>query len=86
MKYFKNVTSYEDLKNQYRGLLKANHPDNGGNEETMKEINIQYDALFAIWKNRQEEKTGERSRKPQKAPAAHFIRLSAGRVPAMMAI
>lgn len=59
MKYFKNVTSYEDLKNQYRGLLKANHPDNGGNEETMKEINIQYDALFAIWKNRQEEKTGE---------------------------
>ena len=42
MKYFKNVTSYEDLKNQYRNLLKANHPDNGGNEETMKEINIQY--------------------------------------------
>lgn len=60
MKYFKNVTSYEDLKNQYRGLLKANHPDNGGNEETMKEINIQYAALFQIWKNRQEAKTGEK--------------------------
>lgn len=59
MKYFKNVKSYDDLKKQYRDLLKANHPDNGGNEETMKEINIQYDALFAIWKNRQEEKTGK---------------------------
>lgn len=60
MKYFKKVTSYEDLKNQYRGLLKANHPDNGGDLEAMKEINIQYAALFQIWKNRQEEKTGEK--------------------------
>lgn len=59
MKYFKNVKSYDDLKKQYRDLLKANHPDNGGDQEAMKEINIQYDALFAIWKNRQEEKTGE---------------------------
>lgn len=58
-KYFASVTSYEDLKKQYRELLKANHPDNGGDLETMKEINIQYDALFAIWKNRQEERTGE---------------------------
>lgn len=59
MKYFKNVKSYDDLKKQYRDLLKANHPDNGGDQEAMKEINIQYDALFEIWKNRQEEKTGE---------------------------
>lgn len=51
-KYFKNVKSYEDLKNQYRELLKANHPDNGGNAETMKEINVEYDALFPIWKDR----------------------------------
>lgn len=51
-KYFKNVKSYEDLKNQYRELLKANHPDNGGNTETMKEINVEYDALFPIWKDR----------------------------------
>lgn len=60
MKYFKNVKSYDDLKKQYRDLLKANHPDNGGDPEAMKEINIQYDALFAIWKNRQEEKIGEK--------------------------
>ena len=51
-KYFKNVKSYEDLKKQFKNLLKANHPDNGGDAETMKEINCEYDALFPIWKNR----------------------------------
>ena len=58
-KYFKNVKSYEDLKNQYKKLLKENHPDNGGDVEVMKEINIQYDSLFTIWKNRKEVETGE---------------------------
>lgn len=52
MGYFKNVESYDDLKNQYKKLLKANHPDNGGNDEVMKEINVEYDALFAIWKDK----------------------------------
>lgn len=57
-KYFKNVKSYDDLKSQYKALLKANHPDNGGDLETMKEINVEYDALFPIWKNRKEVETG----------------------------
>ena len=59
MKYFKNVKSYEDLKKQFKALLKANHPDNGGDAEIMKEINVEYDALFPIWKNRHETQTGE---------------------------
>lgn len=58
-KYFKVVKSYEDLKNQYKKLLKANHPDNGGDLEAMKEINVEYDALFAVWKNKKEVETGE---------------------------
>lgn len=57
-KYFKNVKSYDDLKSQYKALLKANHPDNGGDDEAMKEINVEYDALFPIWKNRKETETG----------------------------
>lgn len=57
-KYFKNVKSYDDLKSQYKSLLKANHPDNGGDLEVMKEINVEYDALFPIWKNRKEAETG----------------------------
>lgn len=59
-KYFKNVKSYEDLKGQFKALLKANHPDNGGDVSKMQEINAEYDALFAIWKNRHETQTGEK--------------------------
>lgn len=36
-KYFKNVKSLEDLKNQFKALARKNHPDAGGNADTMKE-------------------------------------------------
>lgn len=58
-KYFKNVKSFEDLKRQFKSLLKANHPDNGGKTEVMQEINVEFDALFKIWKDRHEKTTGE---------------------------
>lgn len=51
-KYFKNVKDFEDLKNQFKALARKNHPDAGGNADTMKEINCEYDALFPIWKSR----------------------------------
>lgn len=35
-----------ELRKCYRELLKRHHPDNGGNAESMKEINAEYDALF----------------------------------------
>lgn len=59
-KYFKKVKSYSDLKSQFKTLLKANHPDNGGDAEVMKEINAEYDALFAIWKDKEEKETGKK--------------------------
>lgn len=59
MKYFKNVNSYNELKKTYRELLKANHPDNGGDVEIMQAINVEYEALFPIWKNKQEKESGE---------------------------
>lgn len=65
---FKNVKSLADLKNQYRSLAFANHPDHGGSEEAMKIINAEYDRLYAIWINRLPEearpadRTGEESR------------------------
>ena len=52
MKYFNNVKSYQELKEKYRALLKANHPDNGGDLAIMQEINQEYDVAFAIWKNK----------------------------------
>ena len=52
MKHFNNVTSLEDLKKQYRKLALANHPDKGGRTEVMQEINIEFDVLFKVWKDK----------------------------------
>lgn len=52
MNYFKSIKSFEDLKEQFKKLARINHPDAGGNAEIMKEINLQYDALFPIWKSK----------------------------------
>ena len=47
MKWFKNVTTIEELRKQYRELLRKHHPDNGGNVSDMQEINAEYDRVFA---------------------------------------
>lgn len=57
--YFKNVKSFEDLKNKFRELAKANHPDNGGSADVMKAIVVEYESLFPIWKGRKEDESGE---------------------------
>lgn len=72
MKYLKNIKSYEELKNRYRELLKENHPDNGGDLEVMKEINVEYDALFPIWKNRKETESGEKVRETADGTRSQF--------------
>lgn len=55
MKYFKNVESLEELRRQYRDLLKRFHPDNAnGSTEITQEINAEYDRLFKILKDRHE--------------------------------
>lgn len=62
MKYFNNIHSLTELKKQYRALAIANHPDKGGDTETMQEINAEFDALFAIWKNRPDTEVTEEER------------------------
>ena len=51
-KYFKDVNTLEELRKQYKNLLKKYHPDNGGSEEVTKEINTEYEQLFKILKDR----------------------------------
>ena len=46
--WFKEAHSIEELRKQYKTLLKVHHPDNGGNLSAMQEINAEYDALFSI--------------------------------------
>ena len=51
--YFKNVQTLEELRKQYRDLLKKYHPDNeNGSEEITKAINTEYEKLFKILKNK----------------------------------
>ena len=43
MKYFTNIKTLDDLKKEYRRLVMLNHPDRGGDLETMKIINLEYE-------------------------------------------
>lgn len=58
MKYFKEVNTLEELRKQYRDLLKLYHPDNAnGSTEATQQINAEYDQLFKILKAKHENKS-----------------------------
>ena len=59
--YFKNAETLEQLRKQYKELLKKYHPDNGGSEEIMKAVNAEYDKLFKLLKDRHESKSANHS-------------------------
>ncbi|MCR5842793.1 MAG: hypothetical protein K6G66_02420 [Oscillospiraceae bacterium] len=46
MKFFTNCKSLDELKAEYRRLIKIHHPDRGGDVETMKAINNEYEIAF----------------------------------------
>lgn len=45
MKYFKNITTPEELKKQFRTLATKLHPDRGGNAEEFKNMMAEYMAI-----------------------------------------
>lgn len=47
-----NITTLEQLKKEYRALAMQYHPDCGGSDELMKELNNRYDVLFPILKKK----------------------------------
>lgn len=49
-KYFDTCKTLDELKAAYRKAAIANHPDLGGDEETMKAINNEYSARFEVLK------------------------------------
>ena len=58
MKYFNNVSTLEELRRQYKELLKKYHPDNPqGSTEACQEINAEYDRLFKVLKDKHESKS-----------------------------
>lgn len=46
MTYFIHINNLEELRKEYRRLVKANHPDNGGSVEVIKIINVEYEIRF----------------------------------------
>lgn len=45
MNYFNECSNLEEAKKLYRKLAMENHPDHGGNEDTFKDINNQFEAF-----------------------------------------
>ena len=66
-KWFIGITNRQDLKTRYKELVKQHHPDCGGNEADMKEINNEYDALYKVLPEKA--KDGSTYRKPEAAEA-----------------
>lgn len=51
MKYFNDCKNLEELRKEYKKLVKANHPDNGGSAEEIKIINVEYEQAMKNLKN-----------------------------------
>lgn len=58
MKFFKNVETLEDLRNQYKKLVFIHHPDKGGKVEDMQALNNEYDELYKVYKNKRKSTDG----------------------------
>lgn len=68
MKYFTNCKTLEELKKAYRKAALENHPDHGGNVETMAEINAEYDMMFERLKNAHNANTTDETKKTTETP------------------
>lgn len=71
-RYFVRIETLEELKKQYRVLAMKHHPDRGGDVETMKEINAEYDRAFAKVKDIHKNAKGETYTKENPETAEQF--------------
>lgn len=52
-KYFKDASTLEELRKQYKNLLKQHHPDNTNRiTEITQEVNAEYGKLFQVLKDK----------------------------------
>ena len=81
MKYFAHCTTLEELKKEYRRLAKIHHPDVGGDTETMKAINAEYDAAVESMAGNASHKDNQRAKQEDnaafRAVIASLIKLDA---------
>ncbi len=76
-KYFTDCQTIEQLKQTYKRLAVLNHPDCGGNAETMKAINAEYEIMFPRLKDIHVSMSGETytSSKPTQETPQEFINI-----------
>lgn len=74
MKYFSQCKTLDDLKKVYRQLAMKHHPDRGGDEETMKAINNEYEKAFELLK-RQQNSTATEDKYKTTEDASEFINI-----------
>lgn len=60
MKWFKDIKDITELKKEYKRLAFKYHSDRGGDDELMKEINVEYEEMFNILKEQATEKETEK--------------------------
>lgn len=56
---FENVKTLSELKKEYRALALQYHPDCGGSDEMMQQLNLKYEALFPIFKRKENNTSNE---------------------------
>lgn len=59
-KYFKQMATLDELKAEYRRLVKKHHPDCGGDAEIMKAVNNEYEVKFEELKKAHNAKADEK--------------------------
>lgn len=52
MTHFQPPYNPDSVKEQYRQLAKKFHPDKGGNEEKMREVNLEHNYLLQLMKEK----------------------------------
>lgn len=73
MRYFNNCNTLDELKKEYRRLAMIHHPDRGGDLETMKTINAEYEKRHAELLDGYNSTHSEEYQKHE--TAAEFIRI-----------
>lgn len=59
MKYFKNISTAEELKKQFRAYCVSMHPDKGGNPEEFKNMMAEYNGIIKNFERAKEEARAE---------------------------